>query len=297
MIKVYENQFSNISYSRPLSKKEKDNIDNSKLLLSHILNKNASSFLQNKYIKDEYNIFKSYNSNLRKSNMSDYKHRNNNPINKSNTNNKFPRRISLIPEINYSIKNNIFESNVNLRKNLRVKEKKNTNNDAQFLPKIDLDNDSKIIKKDGSFKIKNSKTEKSKDKQKYLRLRNNSALIPKLEKNQKSSKNVKKGKHNDLLILSPYEPSRKFKKMNTVLNLNPYLNILLDEKMSRKFEENGNNNGNKPYQNEELLYSQKINNFIFKIYKTSDSQSQSKTEAKNIDIKPTKKKICLIKPL
>ena len=145
MIKVYENQFSN----NPLfhfSQTEEDNKEKPKLLLNHFKNKNASSFVQSKAIKDEYNIFKSNSNYLKRSNISDYNFRNNNQIVTSKTKKKFLKRISLMPEINYSIKNNIFASNVNLKKSFRLKEKKKTN-DGQILPKLNLDNVSKEMRK------------------------------------------------------------------------------------------------------------------------------------------------------
>ena len=123
MIKVYENQFSN----NPLfhfSQTEEDNRENPKLLLNHFKNKNASSFFQSKAITNEYNIFKSNSNYLKRSNISDYNFKNNNQIVKSNTKKKFQRRISLMPESNYSKNNNIFASNVNLKKSFRLKEKR-----------------------------------------------------------------------------------------------------------------------------------------------------------------------------
>jgi hypothetical protein len=272
MIKVYENQFSN-NPPRQFSQTERDNKENPKLLLNHFKNKNASSFVQSKAIKNEYNIFKSNSNYLKRSNISDYNFKNNNQIVKSNTKKKFLRRISLMPESNYSKNNNIFASNVNLKKSFRLKEKKKTN-DGQFLPKIDNDNASKRIKKDNSFKIKNNKMEQLKDKQKNTKPRTNSVFIPKVQTYQKSTKNVKKMVQKEL-ILSPYAPKRKFKKMHTDLNLHSDLKMSLQDKTNRKYEENGDNKGNKVYENQELLYSQKFNNFILKIYKTSDSQSQS----------------------
>jgi hypothetical protein len=292
MIKVYENQFSN-NPPRQFSQTERDNKENPKLLLNHFKNKNASSFVQSKAFKNEYNIFKSNSNYLKRSNISDYNFKNNNQIVKSNTKKKFLRRISLMPESNYSKNNNIFASNVNLKKSFRLKEKKKTN-DGQFLPKIDNDNASKRIKKDNSFKIKNNKMEQLNDKQK-CRLRTNSIVIPKVQAYQKSSKNVKKTAQNEL-ILSPYVPKRKFKKMHTDLNLHSDLKMSLQEKTNRKYKENGDNKGNKVYENQELLYSQKFNNFILKIYKTSDSQSQSQQnqqkpeEKRFINKNPTKKK-------
>ena len=137
--------------------------------------------------------------------------------------------------------------------------------------------------KDHSFKIKNNKMEQLKDKQKHLRLRTNSVFIPKAINFQKSSKNVKKDNQNKLL-LSPYAPKRNYKKMNTVLNLHSDLNMLLGEKKNSKYEKNGDNKG-QLYENQELLYSQKFNNFILKIYKTSDSQSQSQINQKKHEIK------------
>jgi len=278
MIKVYENQFSK-NFTRQFSQTERDNKDNQKLLLNHFMNKNSSSFVQN---KEEYGLFKSNSNYLKRTNISDYTFKNNNQIDKSKTNKGVMRRISLIPESNYSMKNNIFESNVNLKKNFRLKEKKKTN-DAQLLPRIDIDKASKRITKDHSFKIKNNKMEQLKDKQKYLRLRTNSVFIPKAINFQKSSKNVKKDNQKKLL-LSPYAPKRNYKKMNTVLNLHSDLNMLLGEKKNSKYDINGDNKG-QLYENQELLYSQKFNNFILKIYKASDSQSQSQINQKKHEIK------------
>ena len=78
--------------------------------------------------------------------------------------------------------------------------------------------------------------------------------------------------------------------MNTELNIQSGLNMSLAEKTNRKYEENGDNKGNKPYRNQELLYSQKFNNFILKIYKTSDSQSQSQNKIRQNKQKYEEKK-------
>ena len=288
MIKVYENQFPK-SFSRQFSQTEKDKKDNPKLLLNHYMNKNASSFFQNPALRDECNIFKSNSNYLKRTNISDYNFKNNNPIMNCNTNRQFQRRISLKPETNISIKNNIFASNANLKKSFRKKEKKRTGNDGQFLPKIENDNATKRMKKDNSSIIKNNKMEQQKDKHRYLRLRTKSVVIPKVKNFEKSSKNVKKVAQKEL-ILSPYASKRKFKKMNTVLNLHSDLNKLLEGKKNRKYEENGDNRSNIAYDNQELLYSQKFNNFILKIYKTSDSQSQNQQKPEEKIIKKQKKK-------
>lgn len=287
MIKVYEDQFSNNLYSQ-ISLTERDDKENPKLLLNKYKNKNASFFFQSKGFKDDNNIFKSNSNYLKGSDVPEFYFRNSKQIIKSHTNKKYIRRISLMPESNYSINNNIFSTKANLKKNYRLKEKKKTNDDP-FLPNIDIENIPKRIIKDNSFKIKNNKIEQLKDKQKNYRLRTNSVVIPKVHNYQKSTKNVKKSFQNQL-ILSPYVPKRKFKKMNTELNIQSGLNMSLAEKTNRKYEENGDNKGNKPYRNQELLYSQKFNNFILKIYKTSDSQSQSQNKIRQNNQKFEEKK-------
>lgn len=71
MIKADENHFRN-NLSCQFSKEEKDKKDNLKLLLNRFLSKNSSSFIQNKAIKDENNIFKSISNYLKRSIISDY---------------------------------------------------------------------------------------------------------------------------------------------------------------------------------------------------------------------------------
>ena len=270
MIKAYENQFRN-NLSCQFSKKEKDKKDNLKLLVNRFLNKNDSSFIQNKAIKDENNIFKSISNYIKRSIKSDYSFKNNNKFIKKDINKKYLGKIGLMPKRNYSIGNNKYASTSNLKKSFILKEKMRIN-DSIFLPKIDIDNESKSLLKDYSFKIDNNNCGQLKDNQKCLSHRTNSAEILNLQF-QKSLKDEKNGPENKL-ILSPYASKKKIKKINSVLNLNRVLNILSGEKKSPKYEENEDNRGKKPYENQNLLYSQIFKNFIIKVYKNSDNESQ-----------------------
>ena len=270
MIKAYENHFRN-NLSCQFSKKEKDKKDNLKLLLNRFLSKNSSSFIQNKAIKDENNIFNSISNYLKRSIISDYNFKNNNKNVKKDTNKKYLGKIGLIPKRNYSIENNKYASTANLKKSFILKEKMRIN-DSVFLPKIDIDNESKSILKDQSFKISNNNSGQLKDKQKYLSHRTNSAEILNLQfqKSSKDDKNVTQNK----LILCSNAPKKKIKKMNSVLNLHRDLNMLSGEKKSSKYEENEDNRSKQSYENQNLLYSQIFKNFIIKVYKNSDSHSQ-----------------------
>ena len=290
MIKAYENHFRN-NLSCQFSKEEKDKKDNLKLLLNRFLSKNSSSFIQNKAIKDENNIFKSISNYLKRSIISDYNFKNNNKNVKKDTNKKYIGKIGLIPKRNYSIVNNKYASTANLKKSFILKEKMRIN-DSVFLPKIDIDNESKSILKDQSFKISNNNSGQLKDKQKYLSHRTNSAEILNLQfqKSSKDDKNVTQNK----LILCSNAPKKKIKKMNSVLNLHRDLNMLSGEKKSSKYEENEDNRSKQSYENQNLLYSQIFKNFIIKVYKNSDSHSQQNQQkyAEKIFInkKQTKKK-------
>jgi len=289
MIKVYENQFrNNLSYQ--YSKTEKNIKGNPKLLLDHYLNKNINSFVQNKGIKDEYNIFRLNNNYSKRINISEFNIKYNSQSAKGNPNKKFINRISSILERNYPMENNIYVNTANLKKNFLLKEKMRINNN-KFLPKVGIDSKLKRNIKDHSFKVKNNKkkNEQLKDKQKYLNLRNYSFETPKIRNFQKSSEDVKNALQKEL-ILSPYAPKCKFKKISTALNLSSNLDI--EEKKSPKYEENGGNKVIKPFENQDLLYSQIFKNFI-KVNKNSESQSQQnqqKYEEKNfINKKKTEK--------
>ena len=116
MIKVYKNQFrNNLSYQ--CSKTENNIKDNPKLLLDHYLNKSKNSFVQNKSIKDEYNMFRLNNNYSKRLNISEFNIKYNSQIAKGNPNKKFINRISSILERDYLMKNNIFANAPNLKKN------------------------------------------------------------------------------------------------------------------------------------------------------------------------------------
>ena len=273
MIKKYEQQ-STGNYSHRFSQLDKDT--SSKLLLKYFMHKKTNSFLSTNINKDENNVL---SSNLREPEIFDYQKTNSNHINVNYNNIKLTRRSSMMPKIDNSIKKNLLGNFLNLKNYFQIKEKKSKI--EQYLPTIIInDNKEKSGKKDKSFHLKSNKKD-LKIKNNYARERTKSFHVPQIHKFQQSTKNIKNIDKINLNL-----PKRKFKKMNTALNIHTNLDFSVGQKKQEMKDE-------KMDQNHELLYSKQINNYILKIYKTSNDNENinEKIEKKSyIKKKKTNKK-------
>jgi len=250
MIKKYEQQ-STGNYSHRFSQLDKDT--SSKLLLKYFMHKKTNSFLSTNINKDENNVL---SSNLREPEIFDYRKTNSNHINVNYNNIKLTRRSSMMPKIDNSIKKNLLGNFLNLKNYFQIKEKKSKV--EQYLPTIIInDNKEKSGKKDKSFHLKSNKKD-LKIKNNDARERTKSFNVPQIHKFQQSTKNIKNIDKINLNL-----PKRKFKKMNTALNIHTNLDFSVGQKKQEMKDE-------KMDQNHELLYSKQINNYILKIYKTSN---------------------------
>ena len=273
MIKKYEQQ-STGNYSHRFSQLDKDT--SSKLLLKYFMHKKTNSFLSTNINKDENNVL---SSNLREPEIFDYRKTNSNHINVNYNNIKLTRRSSMMPKIDNSIKKNLLGNFLNLKNYFQIKEKKSKI--EQYLPTIIInDNKEKSGKKDKSFHLKSNKKD-LKIKNNDARERTKSFNVPQIHKFQQSTKNIKNIDKINLNL-----PKRKFKKMNTALNIHTNLDFSVGQKKQEMKDE-------KMDQNHELLYSKQINNYILKIYKTSNDNENinEKIEKKSfIKKKKTNKK-------
>lgn len=273
MIKKYEQQ-STGNYSHRFSQLDKDT--SSKLLLKYFMHKKTNSFLSTNINKDENNVL---SSNLREPEIFDYRKTNSNHINVNYNNIKLTRRSSMMPKIDNSIKKNLLGNFLNLKNYFQIKEKKSKI--EQYLPTIIInDNKEKSGKKDKSFHLKSNKKD-LKIKNNDARERTKSFNVPQIHKFQQSTKNIKNIDKINLNL-----PKRKFKKMNTALNIHTNLDFSVGQKKQEMKDE-------KMDQNHELLYSKQINNYILKIYKTSNDNENinEKFEKKSyIKKKKTNKK-------
>lgn len=273
MIKKYEQQ-STGNYSHRFSQLDKDT--SSKLLLKYFMHKKTNSFLSTNINKDENNVL---SSNLREPEIFDYRKTNSNHINVNYNNIKLTRRSSMMPKIDNSIKKNLLGNFLNLKNYFQIKEKKSKI--EQYLPTIIInDNKEKSGKKDKSFHLKSNKKD-LKIKNNDERERTKSFNVPQIHKFQQSTKNIKNIDKINLNL-----PKRKFKKMNTALNIHTNLDFSVGQKKQEMKDE-------KMDQNHELLYSKQINNYILKIYKTSNDNENinEKFEKKSyIKKKKTNKK-------
>ena len=259
MIKKYEQQSSG-NYTHCISQLE--NNASNKFLLKHFMHKKTNSFLSNNYNKDENNIL---SSNLREPEIYDYRKTNSNHIKVNYNNIKLKRRSSMMQNIDNPIKRNLLGNFLNLKNYFQIKDKKGVKNE-QYLPNIITNNNiEKSGKKGKPFNLKNNKKE-LKLKNNDVKTRTKSFHIPQIQKFGKSTKNIDKIKINF--------PKRKFMKMNTALNIHTNTDFFLGQKKIEKNEE-------KVEQNHELLYSKQINNYILKIYKTSNDNNNEKTERKS----------------
>ena len=185
----------------------------------------------------------------------------------------------MMPKIDNSIKKNLLGNFLNLKNYFQIKDKKTKN--EQYLPTIiNNDNKEKSGKKGKSFHLNNNKKD-FKIKNNDERERTKSFNVPQIQKFQQSTKNIKNIDKINLNL-----PKRKFKKMNTALNIHTNLDYFSGQKKPEMKDE-------KMDQNHELLYSKQINNYILKIYKTSNDNENinEKFEKKSfIKKKKTNKK-------
>ena len=263
MIKKYEQQSSG-NYSHRIS--QLDNDTSSKLLLKHFIHKKTNSFLSTNINKDENNVL---SSNLREPEIFDYRKTNSNQINVNYNNIKLTRRSSMMPKIDNSIKKNLLGNFLNLKNYFQIKDKQSKN--EQYLPTIIInDNKEKSGQKGKSFHLKSNKKD-FKIKNNDARERTKSFLVPQMHKFQQSTKNIKNIDKINLNL-----PKRKFKKMNTALNIHSNLDFFVGQKKPEVRDK-------KMDQNHELLFSKQINNYILKIYKTSNDNENiiEKIEKKN----------------
>jgi len=259
MIKKYEQQSSG-NYSHCISQFEKDT--SNKLLLKHYYHKKTNSYFTNNYKKDENYVLP---SNLKELEIFDYRKTNSNHLKVNYNNIKLKRRSSMVQNIDNSIKKNLMGNFMNLKNNFQIKDKSGVKND-QYLPTIIInDNARKDGKKGKSFHLKNNKKE-LKLKNNDVKARTKSFYIPQIQNFGKSTKNIKKIDKINLNV-----PKRKFKKMNTALNIHTSLDYFTGQKKPEKNEE-------KVDHNHELLYSKQINNYILKIYKTSNDNNIDNNE-------------------
>ena len=263
MIKKYEKQSSQ-NNSHYISLLEKDTSNT--LLLKHFAHKNTNSFLSTNYNKDENNAPSSI---VKEPEIFDYRKINSNHINVNYNNIKLTRRSSMMPKIDNHIKKNLLGNEKSLKNYFQINDKKRSKND-QYLPTI-IFNDyiEKGGKKRKSVLLKNNKKE-FKIQNTDGRERTKSFLIPQIKKLHQSTKIIKKLDKINLSI-----PKREFKKMNTALSIHNKLDCSAGQKKPEIKEV-------KTDEIQELLYSKKFNNYILKIYKTSNDNNNEKTKKKNV---------------
>ena len=289
MIKLFELQNSN-SYTQFTSQPEKDDSFNYKhqktasispLNLINVENKLLSPN-KNNYKKDSKSMISNYNNNNKISETSknvklkkrqslalnpnrmsgkinNFKY---NPINDNI--NKFKRKASLMPNIHiHNISNNSdLINSMNLISFLGLNQSKKAN-DIPFLPNI-TENIEESIKPDKSYKIKGNKKNQ-------IGSRHNDNTRKKTDISFISGKSIKKLDKKDN-ILNSYAPYRKFNRMKTVLNIHKNIDNMFGDNNSKKDNNIHIEKKGKGLQNQELLYSQKFNNYVVRIYKTNENK-------------------------
>ena len=208
-----------------------------------------------------------------------------NPINDiSNKNNIVKRRASLMPNIhNKTNKTELFNS-FNLFNFLSKKA-----NNIPFLPNIN-ENIEENIKTDKPYKIKNDKKELTRNNNDNIKRKRTKSFYTSTKNNYPV--NIKKLDKKDNNINSKSQ-RRKLVKMKTVLNLHKDLNYLYGDSGSKNDNKIIKENNEKGFQNHELLYSTKFNNYVVKIYKTNEDKEK---KSKMITKKKLKFKIQNKKP-
>ena len=289
------------------SQTEKEN-QKGVLFLKNYKHKNTVSFAQTKLKKAENNIlslnYNNTNSNISNITNSNISNTNSNLIKtniKTNENSNSPknsnlklfsykRRSSLVPNIsNLSInnQNNILSNSINLKSFFKINQSKKEN--IKYLPLISSTD--KNNQNDVSFKSKNTQEKFVKTNLlKNNKLRSDSVFERKKPKMKLSVENIKlsNNKENER---SSFQSSKRYMKMKTILNLNKQFDFLANEIEKQKEEEKEENEDEendeqtkrdkKGFKNKKLLYSKKVNNYIFKIYK---AKPQNKTERKKVNL-------------
>ena len=252
-------------YTQLTSQTDKENKANL-LFFRNLKHKNTTSQIPTKLKKVQKNIF-SQNINITNSNLiKPYISTNENDFNTNSKNDNpnvytYRRKSTMVPNISsLSINNNFLSNSLNLMPFI----KKNQKNNLYILPNIK--SAERNIQNETSFKTKKSKElflnepnknirnmsvhNKNKISSEYLR------LSEKIEMNNSANKS-----------------GRRYLKMKTFLNINKQLNLLANEDILEK--EKDKEKGEKieifkGLNNQNLLYSKKVNNYIFQIYKDVD---------------------------
>ena len=274
------------------SQTEKEN-QIGKLFLKNYKHKNTVSFdptklkrIENNYTN--FNISNITNSNITNSNSNLIKANIKTNENKDSpkANNlkifSYKRRPTLVSNIsNLSMNQNFVSNSVNLKSLFKINQSRKKN--IKYLPLINSTD--KNNQNETSLKSKNSqekfvKTNLLKDQN----LRDNSFYEKKKPKMKLSVQNIGIFNKNDK-DKNAFQ-RKTFIKMKTILNLNKQFDFLVNE-MEKEKEENedeGNDEqtkrDKKGIKNKKLLYSKKVNNYIFKIYKAAP---QNNTEKKKIN--------------
>ena len=298
MDKNHEEMYFSNDYTQFTSQTEKENTG--KIFLKKFNHKSTASNIPTKIKKVETNIFSfnnssnTTNSNLINPNML----LNENKISPKDDNLKlFPykRRSTLVSNIsNLSMNQNFLPNNFNLMSFFNINNKNNKgNNNAQLLPKI---NSYENITNNNNQTEINFKKINSNDifiNRKFGNdIRTNSVHERKRPKIKFSAGNIQNFNIPERKEKIPKKISKKLLKMKTFLNINKQLDFLTNEGMlkSEKEEENEENKkeSKKGIKNQKLLYSKKVNNYIFKIYKAIETTK--KFENKNKDFLKTRNK-------
>ena len=270
--------FSN-DYTQFTSQTEKDN-NVGKMLLKNFKHKNTASNIPTKLKKVETNIFQSYsnsitNNNFLKSNISP----NINHFSPKKDDPKmfaYKRRSTLASNIsNLSMNQNFQSDSFNLISFLNINTKNKGNNNVKILPNINSfdksRNDISNITETTFKKINNNKDALFNKKLNNNNSRTKSVHDKKTPKLKFSTGNLINFSNFDKKEKIPSKTPKKFLKMKTFLNINNQIGILNSDGnlKSGNEEENEDNKDDtgKNIKNKKLLYSKKVNNYIFKIYK------------------------------
>ena len=234
--------------------------------------KNSSAKVLAILNKAKNNIFSANNNNLIKNKSN--KKLNNINLTQNNKNSKkysIKACLTLIPEKRNTININFNKNNKNLNSLFRIN-KKNRINNLKLFPRI-----SNIEKQNqNDISLSNNIKEEYINK-KFSNKKNRADSL--YEKNKVSKLKISSddNKSNNKKDIIEYKSPKKFIKKNTFLKLNKHICLLPDEILFNKenCDKNVKLKEDKDNQNHQLLYSQKYQNFIFKIYKADDSLKKS----------------------
>ena len=260
MKKFLSNQLSNDNILT-INNENRKNVG--KLFIKTLKHKNTAPYIPTKLKNVKNNFFTSHNKNINKirtfENLKLIKNTNTKGITKTNTLNK--------------------ENLLTFYKNNQI-----NNNNINTLP--DINSFDNIFKNQIFPKFKSNSKEKSDNKniEKKVTINPINYLKPKAKNSTQNIKRI-----NKLANLVNFEKDRKQLTSTKFLKKQTYYNIhkkfdLFDNnnKLKNENEENNLEKDKKGAENHELLYSKKLNNYIFKVYKTVENN-------KNLD--NTKKRI------